>query len=66
MAFDVTVLESAFIELDEAVSWYEFQKLSLGSKLFNEFTDALDKIAKHPHHYSFTYKQYRQFILKTF
>ncbi len=66
MAFKVITLESAYIELFDAIDWFENEKPFLGFKFYNEFLDCIQNLSKSPQHYGFVFKDYRQVLLKKF
>lgn len=66
MAFEVITLQSAEIDVENAVEWYEKQRAFLGLKFYDEFLLCLYKLAESPQHYGHAYKSFRQIVLPTF
>jgi hypothetical protein len=48
MAYEVILLQEAEEDIDEAVSWYEKQKINLGIRFYFESLENLEKLKFHP------------------
>ncbi len=66
MAYEVILIQEAEEGIDEAVSWYEKQKINLGIRFYFESLENLEKLKFHPQHYSFLQDDYRQVIFNHF
>jgi hypothetical protein len=54
MSFSVHLTEEALQEEIEAFLFYEDEQTGLGERFLNEVENVLQKISKHPTHYSFS------------
>ncbi len=66
MAFEILVKPIAWIDLEEAIDWYENAKPGLGKKFFKHFEEATDKILEAPNAYRIIIPGVRRIIIKKF
>ncbi len=51
MAYDVTILPGADMDIEEAILWYESQQKGLGIKFYSFILDKLDDLKFNPQYY---------------
>lgn len=66
MSYELVLQSEAIIEIQKAFDWYELQRAGLGYELIEEVEEGLERITKHPHHYSATNQKYRKLRIKRF
>ena len=66
MAFNVEVPPEVFMELDDAIYYYELKSPGLGSRFNSDFLNAIAKLLKNPFYYSYFKQSYRRISLVTF
>jgi hypothetical protein len=66
MALKVKIRPLAFLDLDEAASWYNFQREGLGREFLLEVDFALERLIHNPLSYSIIFSPVRRILLKRF
>jgi toxin ParE1/3/4 len=66
MAFRLDIKPIAFIDIDEAIAWYENDLKGLGNRFLQNLNDAFEGIQKNPQHYRKIYGSVRRTLLKNF
>jgi toxin ParE1/3/4 len=66
MSYQVVLQSEAIVDIQAAFDWYEQQRPGLGYELIEEIEDALERLSKHPQHYSAPDKKYRKLRIKRF
>ena len=51
MAYSVIIKPEAYLDIDEAMTWYQEQKTGLEIELYQEIFDAIDYISEYPKHF---------------
>ncbi len=51
MAFEIRINPQTFLEIDEAIVWYEKQIEGLSKQFLFALDDCIDKISKQPENY---------------
>ncbi len=66
MGINLTVKETAELEITEIIDWYDFKKQGLGDRFYKELLNEFERIAKTPKIYSYYKKDFRKAALKRF
>ena len=66
MAFDVIIKLVVWLDVDEAIEWYENKSTGLGRRFYKSFDEVLDKITKDPTAYFFVAKNVRRILFRNF
>jgi toxin ParE1/3/4 len=66
MNYEILLQSEAVIDIQDAFDWYELQRSGLGSEFMNEVEDGLEKLSRHPQHYSASTQKYRKLRIKRF
>jgi hypothetical protein len=66
MVFDVIIKPIVFLDVEEAVLYYESKSKGLGKRFYNNFIIALAEIEINPHHYSYIKEPVRRHAIKKF
>jgi plasmid stabilization system protein ParE len=66
MAFKLIIKPVTWLDIEEAIDWYENESKGLGKRFFKSFEDALEKIVKNPDAYLFIIPDVRRVLLKNF
>lgn len=66
MGFNVLIKSLAFVDLQDAIDWYELQSTGLGKRFYKEFENCISRIENSPHHYGFIIKMFVGFYLINF
>ena len=66
MAYKVSITPLTFLEIDEAIFWYEKQLPKLGQRFLIELNKRINKIQEKPENYLLIYPPVRRTILKKF
>ena len=66
MSYQVVLQSEAIIDIQAAFEWYELQRSGLGYELIEEIEDGLERLSKHPQHYSAPNQKYRKLKTKRF
>jgi hypothetical protein len=56
--YEVVLQSEAIIDIQTAFEWYEIQRSGLGYDLIEEVEEALERLSRHPQHYSAPNKKY--------
>lgn len=59
MAYNVIIKPEAYLDIDEAMEWYQKQPTGLEIELYHEIFDAIDYISQYPKHFQKKYKTFR-------
>jgi len=59
MAYNIIVKTEAYLDIDQAMTWYQEQKKGLEIELYHEIFDAIDYISEHPKLFQKKYKRFR-------
>jgi len=66
MAYKLVIKPDAEKELREALVWYDLQRDGLGSELYYEILEIMEKIKSNPNHFQKRYKDFRISFTKRF
>jgi toxin ParE1/3/4 len=66
MSYQVVLQSESVVDIQSAFEWYEQQRSGLGYELIEEIDDALERLSKHPQHYSASNQKYRKIRIKRF
>ncbi|GGB10507.1 type II toxin-antitoxin system RelE/ParE family toxin [Puia dinghuensis] len=66
MSYQVVFQSEAVIDTQTAFEWYEQQRSGLGYELIEEIEEALERLSRHPQHYSAPNQKYRKLRIKRF
>ena len=66
MAFKIIIKPIAYLDLEEAIDWYESETKGLGNHFLFELERCKNKIANNPQHYRIYHKDARRIILTKF
>ena len=66
MAYKVSITPLTFLEIDEAVFWYEKQLPYLGQRFLTEINKSIGEIQEKPENYLLVHPPVRRKILKNF
>jgi len=66
MVYRIIVKPEAEQELREALEWYDEQREGLGSELYNEVLEVMERIENDPQHFQKRYKDFRISFTKRF
>lgn len=48
MAFEIIIKPIVFLDLDEAINWYESEQEGLGARFYKSFETAIERIKQNP------------------
>jgi len=66
MGFNVLIKSLAFVDLQNAIDWYEIQSTGLGKRFYKEFENCISRIENNPHHYRVYHKNVRRILFNKF
>ncbi|MBS1617991.1 MAG: type II toxin-antitoxin system RelE/ParE family toxin [Bacteroidetes bacterium] len=66
VAYNVSILSEAEVDLDSAFIWYETQQIGLGDKFIESVDQSIESISKTPKIYQEVYKGYRRCVIRKF
>jgi toxin ParE1/3/4 len=66
MSFEIVLQSEAIIEIQKAFEWYEHNRAGLGYEMIEEVEEGIQRLSKHPHHYSATNQKYRKVRINRF
>lgn len=66
MIYQVVLQSEAVADIQNAFEWYEGQLAGLGYELIEEVEEALERLSRHPQHYSASNQKYRKLRIKRF
>ena len=66
MNYQVALQSEAIVDIQTAFDWYEQQRTELGYEFIEEMEEALERLSKHPQHYSASNQKYRKLRIKRF
>jgi hypothetical protein len=66
MVYNITILDEAQIELEEAALFYKQTSTELSGDLLNKFYEALSKVIENPQSFQIIRKNYRKINLQRF
>lgn len=66
MAFDVTILHGATIEVTEILEWYETQNDRLVFDFHEEYLASVEKLKVNPEAYGYIHGEYRRLLMEKF
>ena len=66
MAFKVVVTDDAYIDLVEAINYYESKSLGLGEKFFNIYQKKIKEVSKNPFYFSYYTEDFRRISFDNF
>jgi toxin ParE1/3/4 len=64
--YQVVLQSEAVADIQNAFEWYEGQLAGLGYELIEEVEEALERLSRHPQHYSASNQKYRKLRIKRF
>jgi plasmid stabilization system protein ParE len=64
--YEVVLQSEAIIDIQTAFEWYDQQRAGLGHELIEEVEEALERLSRHPQHYSAPKQKYRKLRIKRF
>jgi hypothetical protein len=66
MVFDIIIKPIVFLDVEEAVIYYEGKSKGLGKRFLDNFLFCVQEIKNKPHHYSYIRNPVRRHIIKKF
>ena len=66
MAIELIIKPIAFLDVEDAISYYEQKSKGLGKRFYDSFLATLQNIQSHPHHYTFVYSSVRRCMVAKF
>jgi plasmid stabilization system protein ParE len=66
MKYSLEIKEEAVLDIKEAYSYYEEQKIGLGNRFLETLESYLERVHKYPKHYQIKRKPYREAFIKKF
>ena len=66
MGFKLIIKSVVWLDLDEAIEWYEKESPGLGKRFIKNFEDAKEKILKQPTAYGNVTPEVKRILLKSF
>ena len=66
MAFNIIIKPVVWLDVDEAIGWYEKKSPGLGKRFYKSFDETLERIEKDPAAYFFISKNTRRVLFKNF
>ena len=66
MDWAIKIRPLAFLDLDEAATWYNYQKAGLGIEFLIEANIFIEKLAKNPYAFRMLFDPVRRIVLKRF
>lgn len=64
MVFDIIIKPIVFLDVEEAVIYYEGKSKDLGKRFLDNFLFCVQEIKNKPHHYSYIRDPVRRHIIK--
>lgn len=66
MNYEIVLQSEAVDDVQAVFDWYEIQRSGLGYEFIGEIEDGLERLSRHPQHYSATSQKYRKLRIKRF
>jgi mRNA-degrading endonuclease RelE of RelBE toxin-antitoxin system len=66
MAFELVIKPIVFLDVEDAINYYEKQSKGLGKRFYDSFLTTLQNIQFHPHHYTIVYNSVRRCMVAKF
>lgn len=66
MVFEIIIKPIVFLDVEEAVIYYNKKLNGLGNRFYNHFLTSLNQIEINPHHYSYIKDPVRRHIIEKF
>ncbi|HEY4062384.1 MAG TPA: type II toxin-antitoxin system RelE/ParE family toxin [Puia sp.] len=66
MSYSLVLQSEAVIDMQKAFEWYEERRAGLGFEMIEEIEDGLERLTKHPQHYTAINQKYRRLRIKRF
>ena len=66
MAFRIIIKPIVWFDLEQAITWYEKQKIGLGRKFFYKFEEGIERIIANPYAYKNITSEVKRALLKNF
>jgi len=66
MNYEILLQSEAVTDIQGAFDWYEHKRFGLGDEFMSEIEDGLERLSRHPQHYSATTQKYRKLRIKRF
>jgi len=66
MVFEIIIKPIVFLDVEEAVIYYDKKLKGLGNRFYNNFITSLNEIEINPHNYSYIKNPVRKHIIKKF
>lgn len=66
MSYEIVLQSEAILDIQSAFDWYEHQRSGLGHELISEIEEGLERLSRHPQHYSATSEKYRKLRIRRF
>ncbi len=66
MAFKIFIKPIVFLDLDEALLWYESEQKGLAMRFYQSFENAIERINRNPHAFSDVTPGVKRILLKKF
>src|ERR1700760_4267116 len=60
MNYEIVLQSEAVDDIQAVFDWYEAQRSGLGYEFIDEIEDGLERLSRHPQHYSATSQKYRK------
>jgi len=66
MIYEIVLQSEAIEDIQIVFDWYERQRSGLGYEFISEIEEGLERLSRHPQHYSATTQKYRKLRIKRF
>ena len=66
MVFDIIIKPIVFLDLDEAINWYEHEQKGLAARFYKSFETAIERIKKNPDAFANVTPEVKRILLKKF
>jgi plasmid stabilization system protein ParE len=66
MAFELIIKPIVFLDVEDAISYYEQRSQGLGKRFYDSFLSTIQSIQAHPHHFTYVYSSVRRCMVAKF
>jgi len=66
MAFEIIIKPIVFLDLDEAINWYESEQEGLAARFYESFETAIERIKENPDAFTNVIAGVKRILLKRF
>jgi len=64
MAFEIIIKPIVFLDLDEAINWYESEQEGLAARFYKSFETAIERIKENPDAFTNVIAEVKRILLK--